>query len=582
MPKLDDLPARLAEQRERERSSENSSAVARSSRRGSGHKTGEGDSKLIEPLADHSSPNVEKERRAELRRPQRATRRSAVKPDERQIKQREASARLKELAAEASAISKEDGAAMKPRSSAGPSNRSANRVKEAPVPQSSATSNTKMAGSRDEKAAERARKTSVRRVRQRQAAARSDNKKVNLPSTSAPTRKLAAQESDPRDRQLAERFLFHEGWLVQKDVDRSVRHPVDVSGVRRSPEQIVYYAITGKWSETVERIDPNGNFSYSNLIHSDFELENPDQISEVELESHLGFDSERGEIFWKYAKNRSGLTNRILENQSIVIHYEGTKLVNWFGAIVMYEPLEMRYLTAFRSEEVKGFEPTIDEVDLEYRAEGYGRTKRVPCFYCGDDSSITRDHVIPVSSGAGPRSYNSKDTIPCCSECNSLLGNKSLTTVEERACYLAERIAERYRSTLKAQEFSESELLQLGPRLKSTVQATLNHKKFIAARVSHCHKVAGASYDPAEVSHLRGATTAAKKTALKLIHEYVYGNESLEKFVTIWSEKLDAPKKEIRSILRERLHVDVAIQFKYEQKFDLSATIEQCAALIRS
>ena len=93
--------------------------------------------------------------------------------------------------------------------------------------------------------------------------------------------------------------------------------------------------------------------------------------------------------------------------------------------------------------------------------------------------------------------------------------------------------------------------------------------------------MAGSLYDPGKVSHLRGATTYAKKLALNLITEYVYGTSTVDEFVDEWSEEVDAPPIEIRKILNEKMHVDVAIQFKYEQGFNLSASLHQCAKLMR-
>lgn len=60
------------------------------------------------------------------------------------------------------------------------------------------------------------------------------------------------------------------------------------------------------------------------------------------------------------------------------------------------------------------------------------------CFYCGDNSQITRDHVIPVSYTGGKRHYDRNDVVDCCMQCNSLLGNVPIHTVEERAEYLYE------------------------------------------------------------------------------------------------------------------------------------------------
>ena len=380
---------------------------------------------------------------------------------------------------------------------------------------------------------------------------------------------------------LAAELGFFDGYLYDKSIDKRIRGNRHVSGVLRTPEQIVYFAITGKWFDEVERIDPDRGLSYDNLIHPDFCLESSSSLPVAELDNYFGFDPEASEIFWRYSKNHSGLRNSVMEGQSIVIRYAGYRLVNWCGKIFMYESIAAPYLSGYEGADSLGEVPSVDEIESINASDSYGRNAKICCFYCGDHTSITRDHVIPVSSNSGPRTYNSKDTVPCCTECNSLLGARFITTVEERACYLAERIASRYRSCLASADFSETEILQFGPRLKSTVLANIHQKKFTAQRISHCHEVAGSLYDPEKVSHLRGVTTYAKKLALNIITEYVYGDESADVFAQKWAAKLDVSKSEVSKILNEKLHVDVAIQFKFDQGLNLAASIHQCAKLLR-
>lgn len=199
---------------------------------------------------------------------------------------------------------------------------------------------------------------------------------------------------------------------------------------------------------------------------------------------------------------------------------------------------------------------------------------KIACFYCGDTSSITRDHVIPIST-VGARNYDARDVVPCCSECNSLLGNKSITTVEDRASYLAERLAKRYKSVLASEAFSEDELEGLGANLKSLISANMNYKSYVGYRISHCFKVACSLYEPESVSHLRGVTTKAKQTAYLILSQFLSHAGSVKEFTEAQAEKYGDTPKLINQILNETLFPDVAITLKMDRRFPFEFSIRQ-------
>ena len=173
------------------------------------------------------------------------------------------------------------------------------------------------------------------------------------------------------------------------------------------------------------------------------------------------------------------------------------------------------------------FVEDLVEFDIEEDTP-FGRQQTISCFYCGDNTAITRDHVIPVSFSSESRSYNQKDVVPCCRECNSLLGNRLLLTVEDRAMYLAEKLASRYGSTLRAYSYGSYELETFGSNLKSMLKANVNQKAFIVNRIDHCHKIAGSLFNEASISHLRGLSTRAKRSAYSVIDDFIYNVKTSE------------------------------------------------------
>src|SRR5690554_2344513 len=103
------------------------------------------------------------------------------------------------------------------------------------------------------------------------------------------------------------------------------------------------------------------------------------------------------------------------------------------------------------------------------------------CTYC-KDTGDTLDHVVPVSFNATSRKkvkFNKADVVPCCGDCNNLLGNVFLHTVGSRAGFLAEKYKKRFKKLLKSPDWSEEELLELGESLSKTLRQANILKKEI-------------------------------------------------------------------------------------------------------
>ena len=96
------------------------------------------------------------------------------------------------------------------------------------------------------------------------------------------------------------------------------------------------------------------------------------------------------------------------------------------------------------------------------------------CFYCGDPAECL-DHVPPLSL-IGSYSYEERKNknipaslLPCCTECNSALGSRSLVTAFERLLYLESY----YEAFFKRQKsrWSEEEIDTLGDSLRAFVRS---------------------------------------------------------------------------------------------------------------
>lgn len=132
------------------------------------------------------------------------------------------------------------------------------------------------------------------------------------------------------------------------------------------------------------------------------------------------------------------------------------------------------------------------------------------CAYCGDFAS-SRDHVIPVSSGQSmtTRSTTRKNSVPCCSECNSYLGNRHYHTVGTRAAYLVDRIEKEYQKVLSMPPWTSDEISEMGYTLKVYIKASIVLKKATKERIEHLKHIAALAPSISDVWEMHDAEEAA-------------------------------------------------------------------------
>lgn len=129
------------------------------------------------------------------------------------------------------------------------------------------------------------------------------------------------------------------------------------------------------------------------------------------------------------------------------------------------------------------------------------------CLYCGSEDNLTRDHIIPISSKGSPRNYSINDTVTCCSECNSILGNIMIHTIEGRAEFINGKLRIKYSDILKTKDWTEYELAQLDKNLSSSIKSTIIQKKQLQHRLAHSEKIANGFYNSDLVANLSGLVT---------------------------------------------------------------------------
>lgn len=377
-------------------------------------------------------------------------------------------------------------------------------------------------------------------------------------------------------------------------------------------DSFLWYFLYGSYVNDFIYLDGDiSNITVKNLLPKPFKCASL-KFSKSQMEEMFEYNPDDGCLYWFHINSKNHLWNDLLPFEVANRIYDGNNYVDINGDIYLaydvvnklcefnlpnqFQPLDgdKKNLKASNligeagddivlqkaSDFVSKYSSSYNDDHLVVN-EPVGRNREICCFYCGDNTSMTRDHVIPVSYSSVSRSYNKRDTVPCCLECNVLLGNRWLLTVEDRAAYLADRLARRHKGELSLATFTTIELSEFGPRLQSMLMANINNKAFIMHRIDHCHNVAGSLYEEGEVNHLRGITTDSKRSAYVIVDDFLsHLAENPKHFCDRKSKEVGTDADTIKSIINESLHPDVAIQYKFDHKYPLDISLKKIRSLL--
>lgn len=95
------------------------------------------------------------------------------------------------------------------------------------------------------------------------------------------------------------------------------------------------------------------------------------------------------------------------------------------------------------------------------------------CFYCGDPAE-TMDHQPPISQVDAYRTlglqYEFYVKVPCCRECNGLLGDSLTDDLIDREREVKAKLEARYKNQLRFGSWEDADIDSLGPNLQSAVR----------------------------------------------------------------------------------------------------------------
>lgn len=106
------------------------------------------------------------------------------------------------------------------------------------------------------------------------------------------------------------------------------------------------------------------------------------------------------------------------------------------------------------------------------------------CFYCGVPSDSI-DHQPPLSHIDTAHEDDEVVTVPCCRECNVVIGPKYTPTLFERHRLLKLLLEKRYWKVLIMPEWNEDDIGKLGIGLREFMNQSARHKLAIEIRLAY-------------------------------------------------------------------------------------------------
>lgn len=104
------------------------------------------------------------------------------------------------------------------------------------------------------------------------------------------------------------------------------------------------------------------------------------------------------------------------------------------------------------------------------------------CVYCGELAD-TKDHLLPRNY-TGDAERIRVPVVPSCRECNSTLNDIYMPDVIERREYVQSKYKIKYKSLLKVIWYSDSDLLEFGPQLRSVIMQLMEQHITLMSRLS--------------------------------------------------------------------------------------------------
>src|SRR5690606_1956031 len=104
------------------------------------------------------------------------------------------------------------------------------------------------------------------------------------------------------------------------------------------------------------------------------------------------------------------------------------------------------------------------------------------CVYCGR-SAGTRDHIMPRTV-TGEAVRRSVPTVPACGQCNSIINDSGVYSINGRRALAHKGIRRKYKKLLAMPEYSDEDLAEYGDGLRPFIEQSIVQREQVLARLS--------------------------------------------------------------------------------------------------
>lgn len=108
------------------------------------------------------------------------------------------------------------------------------------------------------------------------------------------------------------------------------------------------------------------------------------------------------------------------------------------------------------------------------------------CTYCGFESDLQREHVVPIYWLGTQRNYDPDNNwiVPACRQCNSFAGAKLFISIPDKAKFIYTRLKQKAKKILRTPIWSQSELNEIAIKLRVKIEEDIINKKIIENRLN--------------------------------------------------------------------------------------------------
>ena len=166
-------------------------------------------------------------------------------------------------------------------------------------------------------------------------------------------------------------------------------------------------------------------------------------------------------------------------------------------------------------------------------------------------------------------------------ECNTLLGNAPIHTVEGRAEYLYSMIYHKYKKFLKIPDWTQGEIDELSLELRTQIAASMKMKEYVQQRISNLMRISMALYDESQVKHLSGMVTRDKAMQYRII-SMISTTNGMKKddAARLISEKLGCEFEFVIDVWNKKNCEDIWITWLLERKLPYDLSINKLRKLM--